>query len=32
MTFDDIKQEVELSLTVAKGSFFKKPEFGNRFK
>ena len=32
MTFEDIKQEVELSLTVAKGSFFKKPEFGQRFK
>ncbi|PWJ70158.1 MULTISPECIES: phage GP46 family protein [unclassified Fibrobacter] len=32
MTFEDIKQEVELSLTVAKGSFFKKPEFGHRFK
>ena len=32
MTTDQIKEEVQLSLTVAKGSFYKKPEFGHRFK
>ena len=26
MTTDQIKEEVQLSLTVAKGSFYKKPE------
>ena len=31
MTTDQIKEEVQLSLTVAKGSFYKKPEFGHRF-
>lgn len=31
MTFEDVKEEIETSLTVAKGSFFKKPEFGHRF-
>lgn len=32
MTSDQIKEEVELSLCIAKGSFYKKPEFGHRFK
>jgi len=32
MTTDQIKEEVQLSLTVAKGSFYKRPEFGHRFK
>lgn len=32
MTADQIKEEVQMSLTVAKGSFYKKPEFGHRFK
>ena len=32
MTTDQIKEEVQLSLTVAKGSCYKKPEFGHRFK
>lgn len=32
MTFEDVKEEIETSLTVAKGSFFKKPEFGHRFR
>lgn len=32
MTLDLIKEEIELSLTIAKGSFFKRPEFGHRFK
>lgn len=32
MTTDQIKEEVRLSLTVAKGSFYKRPEFGHRFK
>ncbi len=32
MTLDSIKEEIEMSLTVAKGSFFKRPEFGHRFR
>lgn len=32
MTSDKVKEEVQLSLTVAKGSLYKKPEFGHRFK
>lgn len=32
MTTDQIKEEVELSLCIAKDSFYKKPEFGHRFK
>lgn len=32
MTFENIKEEIEMSLTVAKGSFFKRPEFGHRFR
>lgn len=32
MTFENVKEEIEMSLTVAKGSFFKKPEFGHRFR
>lgn len=32
MTFEDVKKEVQLSLTIAKGSFFKRPEFGHEFK
>ena len=32
MTIEDLKEEIETSLTVAKGSFFKRPEFGHRFK
>ena len=31
MTFDEIKEELQMSLTVARGSFYKKPEFGHRF-
>lgn len=27
-----IKEELEMSLRIAKGSFFKKPEFGHRFR
>lgn len=32
MRTDKIKEELELSLSIAKGSLFKKPEFGHRFK
>ncbi len=32
MTFENVKEEIEMSLTVAKGSFFKRPEFGHRFR
>ena len=32
MKTDKIKEELELSLSIAKGSLFKKPEFGHRFK
>lgn len=29
---DTILEEIKMSLTVAKGSFFKRPEFGHRFR
>lgn len=32
MTTDQIKEEVRLSLSVVKGTFYKKPKFGHRFK
>ena len=32
MKTDKIKEELELSLSIAKGSLYKKPEFGHRFK
>jgi len=32
MNIESLKEEVEMSLTVAKGSFYKRPEFGHRFK
>ena len=32
MTFDNIREEIEMSLTVVKGNFFKRPEFGHRFR
>jgi phage gp46-like protein len=32
MTTAEIQEELELSLSIAKGSFFKRPEFGHRFK
>lgn len=32
MNTEKIKEEVQLSLGIAKGSLFKKPEFGHRFK
>jgi len=31
MTLDDLKEELEMSMTIRKGSFFKHPEFGHRF-
>lgn len=32
MNKEKLLEEIQLSLTVAKGSFFKRPEFGHRFK
>lgn len=32
MNKETLLEEIEMSLTVAKGSFFKRPEFGHRFK
>lgn len=32
MTYEDLKEEMKTSLTVVKGSFFKRPEFGHRFR
>jgi phage gp46-like protein len=32
MTLVQLKEEVELSMTVPKGSLYKRPEFGHRFK
>lgn len=31
MTTEDIQQELEISLSIKKGSFFKRPEFGHQF-
>jgi phage gp46-like protein len=30
-TAEKIKEEIKNSMTVAKGSFYKRPEFGHRF-
>ena len=31
MTGQEIQEELELSLSIKKGSFFKRPEFGHEF-
>lgn len=31
MTKNDIQEELEFSLSIKKGSFYKRPDFGHRF-